>query len=201
MAVLVECISVIIRVDRLLVAIRGDWERFKDHAPNATLCSDNELVRVGFMHPGDVENFVAELEEMGLRYRRDGLAQDLVVVDQQTGLLVPCDWAEVGKIPWEGNEATTITACRLKGSSSNQVHTPEEWSYPGSLSEKFRFVPSGATDDAVLQRDEQGMQTYRRSADDTLQYVGRVKRYSASGTNDVPAPGRISRLLRSFGRH
>jgi len=58
MAVLVEAISVIVRVDSINKKFPGGWIGFKDHVPNQTLCADNELARVGFMTSEDVKNFV-----------------------------------------------------------------------------------------------------------------------------------------------
>ena len=49
MAVLVEAISVIVRVDSINEKFPGGWIGFKDHVPNQTLCADNELARVGFI--------------------------------------------------------------------------------------------------------------------------------------------------------
>jgi hypothetical protein len=72
MAVLVEGISVIIRVDSLLRFFPGGWEAFKEIVPNQTLCADNEIVRVGFMIPQDVKSFIDKLEGMVLSFLRTG---------------------------------------------------------------------------------------------------------------------------------
>ena len=55
MAVLIEAISVVVRADELLKKFPGGWDAFKSIVPNQTLCADNEIVRVGFMSPQDVE--------------------------------------------------------------------------------------------------------------------------------------------------
>ena len=55
MAVLVEAISVIVRAAAIHQKYPGGWEAFKRIIPNQTLCADNELVRIGFMTPDDVE--------------------------------------------------------------------------------------------------------------------------------------------------
>lgn len=69
MSVLIEAISVIIRADRLLERFPDGWEAFKRFVPNQTLCADGDLVRVGFMSPPDVEEFILALERVGLVYQ------------------------------------------------------------------------------------------------------------------------------------
>jgi hypothetical protein len=58
MSVLIEAISVVMRADELLKKFPGGWDAFKGIVPNQTLCADNEIVRVGFMTPQDVESFI-----------------------------------------------------------------------------------------------------------------------------------------------
>ena len=98
MAVLVEAISVIIRVDAIEARHAGGFDAFEAAIPNETACSDGELVRVGFMAPADVEAYVGALTAKGLRYVADGVAHDIVVVDQQRGPLVRCEWLEAGRL-------------------------------------------------------------------------------------------------------
>ena len=73
MTVLVEGISVVVRASAL-DRYPGGWSAFKAAVPNQTLCADGELIRVGFMHPADVQAYVSELEQLGLRYLVDGSA-------------------------------------------------------------------------------------------------------------------------------
>jgi hypothetical protein len=140
MAVLIEAISVVIRVDRLLELF--GWEEFKKSVPNDTLCSDNELARVGFMAPPDVKGFVGWLELKGLRYLEGNTARDLVVVDQNRGPMMPCTWIEFGHIPMDKDERKRVAACRLVGSRENRLFTPEGWEYDNSLSASYGFVPN-----------------------------------------------------------
>ena len=96
MAVLIEAISVVVKRSSVDEKFNGGWQAFADDVPNDTLCADDEIVRVGFMSPADVESYVQHLESLGLTYVRDNMAQDMVVVDQQRGLAISCDWAETG---------------------------------------------------------------------------------------------------------
>lgn len=136
MAVLVEGISVIIQREQLEKVI--SWDQFKSIVPNSTLCADSEVARVGFMSPADTKSFVQELEAIGLRYLINGTAQDVSVVDQQEGVMMPTPWLEVGHIELDGNQ---IAAARLKGSTLKTVLTPDGWVYEGSLTQSFSFLP------------------------------------------------------------
>lgn len=51
MAVLVEGISAVIRRKAIDAKLAGGWPRFVAEVPNATLCADDNLARVGFMSP------------------------------------------------------------------------------------------------------------------------------------------------------
>jgi hypothetical protein len=138
MAVLVEGISVIIRADRLEAV--GGWDAFKALVPNETLCADGELVRVGFMAPSAVRNFIAELQNRGLDFSKAGPAADIVVADQQRGFTSACDWAEFGHIDWDRDPAKPVAAARLNGSRSNSLVTPDGWNYDQSLTNRFSFI-------------------------------------------------------------
>ena len=145
MAVLVEAISVIVRADRLLEAFDGDWEAFKALIPNDTLCADGELVRVGFLEPAAVERFCGALENVGLVISQHGRTGNVVIADQQRGFTVPCDWAEIGTIDWQGDPAKKTPCCRLKGSEVRQIITPDGWSWETSLLADFGFAPGGTS--------------------------------------------------------
>src|SRR6266853_2559098 len=134
MAVLVEGISAIIRVQAIHERFPGGWKAFVSKVPNQTLCSDNELARVGFMTPDDCKGFVDHLESVGIIFQQDGHAQDVVVADQMRGFTVPCDWAEFGQIELQPGQ--TVSAVRIKGATEWQLFCPEGWKYEGSL-ERF----------------------------------------------------------------
>jgi hypothetical protein len=174
MAVLVEGISVVIRADALLRAFADDWEAFKQVVPNATLCADGELARVGFMCPEDVEHFVSTLSQNGLAYLVNGEAKDLIVVDQMRGPLVRCDWIEFGHIDLDGDTRRRIAACRLCGSTLKALMKPDGWEFEGSLSQSFGFVPSQHRDRSLrFLRHEGGMDVYLNEATGEEVFVGR----------------------------
>ena len=81
MAVLVEAISVVVRRDAIDSRLSGGWRNFLDIVPNNTLCLDEDIARVAFMTPPDVEAFISHLESGGLTFLRDGQSVDIAVVE------------------------------------------------------------------------------------------------------------------------
>jgi hypothetical protein len=148
MPVLVEAISVIIRIQAIRDKYPGGWDSFVRSVPNATLCYDDELARVGFMSPNDCESYVENLELGGhLVYVKDGKCEDIAVADQQQGCYKACDWAEFRQVELEPGE--TVFAARLKGCSSQRLYFPADWEYEKSLSRKFTFVPVRKMDQSM----------------------------------------------------
>jgi hypothetical protein len=161
MAVLIEAISVVVRADALLRAFKGDWTAFAQTVPNATLCADGELARIGFMSPAAVKQFVDSLEARGLTFLSGGNAVDIVVVDQQRGPMMACDWVQFGHIPFDGNDRKMIAACRLRGSTLSSVVCPDGWLFEESLSSSFGFVPGGSADRSLrFLRHENGLDVF-----------------------------------------
>ena len=175
MAVLIEAISVVIRADALLAAFSNDREAFKRTVPNATLCADGELVRVGFMTPNDVGHYVEALEARGLRSVENARAKDIVVVDQLRGPTVACDWVEFGHISLDGDGSKRVAACRLAGSTSRTLVKPEGWRYERSLSSNYGFSPNEAGGRGLrFLRHENGLDVYWSELSGKEVYVGRT---------------------------
>lgn len=174
MAVLIEGISVVIRCSAIFGRFPGSWPAFRDAVPNKTLCCDNELARVGFMTPDDTKHYVEQLAAYGIVYLSDGKGQDVVVADQQRGMAAPCDWAEFGRIDWNGNPKKQVAACRAVGSQCRQVFTPDGWAYENSLSSQFRFVVNGWVPEFMqFLRREDGLDVYRDLETGKEVFVGR----------------------------
>jgi len=83
MTVLVEGISVIIKREVIERKFPGGWQAFVRDVPNQTLCADDELARIGFMLPNDVQSYISHLENFGLIFQQNEQAVDMVVADQQ----------------------------------------------------------------------------------------------------------------------
>jgi hypothetical protein len=150
MAVLVEAISVVVRRSAISTKYAGGWSSFAADVPNATLCSDDDISRVGFMNPADVETYIALLRGRGLQFLSDEKFVDIAVVDQQRGPTMACDWLEFAKLNF--GDRGKVSACWLfEGpriaagvhlpAKQMDLATPAGWTYEGSFSEKFVFVP------------------------------------------------------------
>jgi hypothetical protein len=152
MGVLVEAISVVVRRDAINTKHPGGWDAFVINSPNGTLCYDSDIARIGFMHPKAVERYIGQLSQHGFSYLVDGMAQDLVVVDQQRGMMAECDWLEYGQFPF-GDSGGKISVCWFYDgprvaygthfpSKSISIATPPGWEFERSLSHHFDFVPN-----------------------------------------------------------
>jgi hypothetical protein len=170
--VLVEANSVIIRVPAIRERYAGGWTAFDDGVPNNTLCSDDEVARVGFMDPNDAEAYVAALQRHGLVFMRDGQCQDIAVALQTDGLVTPCDWLEFGHIDIAPGKR--VAAVQLKGTTSAGVACPQNWTYEKSLSRQYAVVPPQHIDKALqFLRHDNGLDVYRDSLTGQEVYIGR----------------------------
>lgn len=184
MAVLVEAISIIVRRDAIAARFSGGWHQFLAIVPNSTLCFDEDLARVGFMSPPDVEAFVRHLENGGLTFAHDGQAVDIAVVDQMHGPTMPAEWLEVARLFLDGTE-NKVAACWLFDGSriAAGVHipangvtlaTPDGWTYDDSLSANFKFAEIEEIEEKLkFMRHENGMDVYLNRSTGEEVYVGR----------------------------
>jgi hypothetical protein len=172
MAVLIEGISVVVRRSRIDVLYPGGWDAFVSDCPNRTLCADEDLARVGFMDPTDVEAFVKRLESFGFVYCRDAEAVDLAVVDQQQGPATACSWLEFGHVQLGGHR---VAACRAAGSKDPTLITPNGWIYERSLSANFSFLPRAEADRQLrFLRHEHNVDVFLHLPTGREVYVGRA---------------------------
>lgn len=175
MAVLVEAISVIIRVTAIHQKYPGGWEAFKRIIPNQTMCADDELIRLGFMTPDAVKAFVSSLQKSGLEFLKDGKAIDVAVADQMRGLTSKCHWAEFGRINLGGKQNQKVGACLLVDSQLIQVVMPPDWKFEGSQSQTFAFVPTEHAQNGMqFLHHENGLDVYLNPITGKEMYVGRT---------------------------
>jgi hypothetical protein len=123
MAVLVEAFSVIVRRASIDCHFEGGWTEFQSSIPNQTACTDEALVRIGFLDSVEVYGYINFLVSRGLVYEADsdcGLERldcertqtDIALVDQLRGPLIDCSWLEFGMVMLgEGNHK--IKYCSL----------------------------------------------------------------------------------------
>lgn len=169
--VLIEAISVVVKRAAIEARMAGGWFAFQALVPNATSCTDGELARVGFMTPDDVEAFVSALVMGGMRFRDEGQAADIAVVDQLRGATLPCAWLDIRRVGAEGGQ---VVAASLLGGAMPALAVPEGWTFMGSLSCTHGFVPDGAMDKALdFLRHENGVDVYRSRLTGEEVYVGR----------------------------
>jgi hypothetical protein len=171
-AVLIEAISVVVKISAIQERYPGGWDAFKKNVPNQTLCADSKIARVGFMSPADVEAFVKSLEKNNLVFQSNGDTQDLAVVDQQRGFSLTCSWAEFGTVQIDGNK---ISACQVIGDESGEIMFPDGWQYEGSLSQTFAFAPTEHVDKSLkFLRHEKGLDVYLNTLTGKEVYIGRT---------------------------
>ncbi len=175
MAILIEGTSVVIKRSSINEKFEGGWQTFLEDMPHNAYCFVQDIVRVTFMSPVDVRSYVKRLERFGLVYMQDGHAQDLVIVDQLSGMLAPCRWAEFGRVTLvEANDAL-VAVCRAVGTSAQEVSVPDGWSYEGTLSHTYAFTPTEHIDKSlVFLRHDNGLDVYLNKLTGEEVYVGRT---------------------------
>ena len=149
MAVLVEGISVVIRRESIDATFPGGLTAFEQQAPylssRDTYVTDGELVSVSFMCPADVECFCNDMARLGFHPAEDPV--DLVVIDQNSGPTVPCEWIDGRSIVMEnGGE---VTAVRLNGGKVTSLFVPNGWNYEQSLTVNGEFVPASQVEERL----------------------------------------------------
>lgn len=145
MSVLIEAISVVVKKRAIEDRFPGGMAKFVETVPNRTCCVDDHLVRVGFMAPHDVHDFVGQLETCGLVYLQDGRPADMVVVDQLQGPTVECDWVRLVRLQLDVG-AILVACSNEDGPDPERVAIPEGWKFSGSLSDCHTFIPSDEVD-------------------------------------------------------
>ena len=174
MAVLIEAISVIVRLEAVAQRYPGGTAKFISASPNRTLCADSELARIGFMHPDDVGAFVRGLEKLGLVFvNQQNIAVDIAVVDQRQGLTAPCPWLELFQTQLPGGG--TVTAVRLAGSQDKMLSCPAGWQYERSLSAQFKYYPGRQSEELEFVRSEPNMDVFRNRTTGKEEYLARAR--------------------------
>jgi hypothetical protein len=127
------------------------------------------------MTPQDVQAFVTQLQQSGLVFLRDGNPMDLAVVDQRQGPMRPCNWLEFGHVNID--PVNKVAACRLTGSQTMELATPNGWRYEGSLSASHGFVPNeDVPHNLKFLRRENGVDVYLDKTSGKEVYVGRTSK-------------------------
>ncbi len=109
MAVLVEGISVVMRIKTVEDLYPGGFPAFCSHVPDNTLCFDEEIAGIAFMTPQDAGAFIGHLETHSFTFQIDGKAKDIAVMDQYKGATMFCNWLECTKLSLRETRETTQT--------------------------------------------------------------------------------------------
>lgn len=176
MAVLIEGLCVVVKVNAIATKHAGGTKAFTAEVPNALLCADGELARVGFMTPDDARKYVEHLERRGLKYLENRNAVDIVVVDQRTGPVVACDWVMFGRVGWDKDPKRPVAVCRAHPTQVTQIVAPKGWTFERSLSAQHVFVENGKIPPNLkLVRQEDGLDVYKDAETGQEFYVARSR--------------------------
>ncbi|MAM70413.1 MAG: hypothetical protein CMP91_04615 [Gammaproteobacteria bacterium] len=141
MTVLVEGISVIIKLEAIERVIPDGWEGFRQYVPNFAWCKDDNIVRLAFLSPEEAKQFAEKLESLKLEHWGKEGAQDFVMVDQMHGIPTRCTWLEFGHVDLNHDPEKKVAACRLAGTKDDSIVTPENWKYENSLTKEYGLTP------------------------------------------------------------
>lgn len=171
MAVLVEGISVIVRVSSIRQKFPGGGGSFRNLIPHQRFCMDGQLVSVCFMAGNDVRAFAEELERHGLTVFDGQAFMDVAVVDMHKGVLAPAPWLA---------SVTTQTGIRfvyLTDQGIGEAVVPDGWQEEGSLYRTGTYVREEDLGAQVELVGESGdVQEVRLKGQDQPQYVGRTSK-------------------------
>jgi hypothetical protein len=154
MPVLVETLSVIVRIQTLEEKYPGGLDAYRANCPNGTFCSDNHLARIGFTTPYDVGQFMNPLMRLGLRFVEEGKSQEIVVVDQEDSPTMPCDWLKVGVHP-DGFQYAALV-----GDLGDRVAKSDGWVLETSMTTTARKVSHETHDGMKWIRSEGPKEIY-----------------------------------------
>ena len=145
MPVLVESNSVIVCRDSIDARMQGGWDEFLRLAPAATLCTDREIVRVGFEEFETMVEFLRALRGRGLRYGVSPSEDDVATFRLEIGedgphnRQSPCDRIVYSFCLWTESGSRVVSAVLKDGRAPrDRVAVPPGWDYEQSPSRALR---------------------------------------------------------------
>lgn len=140
-AVVCDALSVVIRTSTLEEKFLGGVVGYKAQVPNKTFATDGMITRVGVMNLNDLQVYIDQLSDWGLRLfgtddAGQSVAVDISVIDQVNGFTILTPWLETAvrdgvRIAW------------LAGADPGEVQGPKGWT-PASTATFIRHEPSDA---------------------------------------------------------
>jgi hypothetical protein len=172
MAVLVEAYSVLIRANAIRDRFSGGLRAFTEMVPNRTLCTDDELYRVGFMTEEDVGYFVRQLFQAGLTGASDAGIEspDVALASQDGSMLAPCSWVELRQYPVD-NGNHFVWGCQLKGGKAEHLAVSERWTYEAYAS--MLWVEKSEISEVKDDKPFDGAQQVAIAKSDRPHFIGR----------------------------
>ncbi len=134
MSVLIEDISIVLRIEAIIEKYAGGWEAFLDACPNETICHDHELVRIGFTVPDDASTFCDELERRGITTPRTGSTEDMALVEPCRGASQQANWLVLSMARIDEN--TEVLCASHIECESSKLMLPREWSHARTAAEQ-----------------------------------------------------------------
>jgi len=141
MTVLVEGVSVIIKLEAIERVVPDGFEGFRQYIPNYAWCKDAYIFRQAFLSKEDAKEFTDKLESLSLVHIGAEGAQDFALVDQMYGIANRCKWLEFGHVNLENDAKKRVAACQLRGTKTEGIITPEGWKFENSLTKEFGLNP------------------------------------------------------------
>ncbi len=141
MTVLVEGVSVIIKLEAINRIIPDGWEGFRQHVPNFAWSKDDNIVRLGFLDGDEAKEYAKKLESLNLVYQGSEGAQDFALVDQIYGITSRCNWLEYGHLDINNDPNKKVAACRIAGTQDETIVLPHGWKYENSLTAEYGLTP------------------------------------------------------------
>jgi hypothetical protein len=127
MAVLIEAFSVVIRIETIEAKYPGGIAAYKHICPEQNFCCDNSITsRIGFPTLDQAEEFVGILEDIRFLYNVDGDFDEIAIVDQWDGIILPCNWLEFGFMEFARLEGR-VPVCKSRGCTSMSMSVTPSW--------------------------------------------------------------------------
>ena len=150
MSILVEAITVVFMNATADRHIQGGVDAVKTIAPNSTFRTDGLISAISFMDPESTGHFVDTLLNIGMEFVEDGVAQDIVVLDQHRGPTAQCDWIGFNQNA-DGNSIAWLVG-HLQGDMAvydNWIPNNDLMFRDGQVGETMKFL-----------REEDGLDVY-----------------------------------------
>ena len=163
---------------------------------------DDHLACVSALDPEPLLALVEELKELGVVVSDDGRAYDLVMVDQETGPVLPADWLVVERHAHGFTRAWHAAGMWADG-EPGELDTPRDWRLEHSWRLIRHDVRDGNDDWLRLSADDDGLETWidfstgqMNQALPEMPRVVTVEPSSGRTTVEPPALGRAVADLR-----